>query len=94
MPDPAKTIPAEVRYEIRCMPAPYKFKLRGVVFENQDERDDITVLVAGTIANRLVYGERIVGVICSELRGDPTELLRLHGFLSAGGVIGLNRDIA
>lgn len=93
MGDPAKTTEAQVRYEVRLQPGPWKFEIRGVEHEIK-ERDDACVLVRIiTQGGVKIADEKIVGVIGGDRGSSIPEMLRLLAFLNAGGVIGLHRDL-
>lgn len=91
--DPAKTIPATVRYEIRIINGPYKFSIKGREFTLEGPHQDIVVLMRMVHSGRLIVDEKIVGVIGDEWNTGSVEFLRLRSFLNDGGVIGLHRDL-
>lgn len=91
--DPAKHTSAEIRYEVQILSS-YDFTLRGVRYQPASASDDIVVIVRETFSGRVRMDWQIVGVIGSAAQYDSTEFMRLHNFLRAGGVIGLNRELA
>jgi hypothetical protein len=92
MPDPAKHVVASVRYEIRVISGPHAFQFRGeTVAIGKD--DDIVVLMRITMVRSMATDQTIVGIIGDQWRTGSFEFLHLRNFLSAGGVIGLNRDL-
>ncbi len=92
MPDPGKTVPAEVRYELRIQHGPYKFKVAGEQFDVGVD-SDIVVVARVVTSGRMIVEEKIVAVVGDEWRSGCTEFLRLRKFLNDGGVIGLNKDL-
>lgn len=92
MSDPGKSTAAELRYEVRLQPGPWKFSIRGVQHEIQSGRDAV-VIMRMVVAGGMVYDERIVGVVGDEWEGASSEFLRLREFMNTGGVIGLHRDL-
>lgn len=92
MADPAKTVAATIRYEVRIIYAPRSFDFRGECIA-LDKGGDLPVLVRITVMGATVLEEAIVGVIGGAHRWDPREFLSLRAFLASGGIIGLNKDL-
>jgi hypothetical protein len=92
MPDPAKTVAATVRYEIRIVSGPYAFDFRSQAI-TLDTGEDLVVLARMTMMGARIMEEAIVGIVGSKFRGDPREFLALRSFLASGGVIGLNKEL-
>ncbi len=93
MPDPGKSIPAEVKYELMLQGGPWRFKIRDVTFEIA-AGSDMAVIVRRVLSAGLIMEEKIVGVIGDEWKGGSIEFMRLRQFLDAGGVIGLNKNLS
>jgi hypothetical protein len=92
MPDPAKTVAATVRYEIRIVSAPYAFDFQSQTI-TLAAGEDLVVLARMTMMGARIMEEAIVGIVGSKFRGDPREFLALRSFLASGGVIGLNKEL-
>jgi hypothetical protein len=92
MADPRVTVAAQVAYEVKLQPGPYKFCIRGVEHVIDFNRDAV-VIVRVICMNGSRMDETIVGVIGDSWEAGVAEFLRIRAFLNAGGVIGLHRDL-
>jgi len=92
MPDPAKHVVAEIRYEIAIIGGPREFEFRSAKIRlTADEQ--IVVLMRVTFMGRDIIDRTVAGIIGDESRLSCQRFLELSRFLRNGGVIGLHRDL-
>lgn len=92
MPDPAKTVTASIRYEIRLISGPRTFDFRSESIA-LDDGQDLAVLIRTTVMGTRIMDEAIIGIIGSEFRSDSSEFMAIREFLISGGVIGLSKEL-